>query len=199
MDNESAKILVQAIEQAWQRRPAAAVFNSMDMASSVMRGIALADAEQAATIRDQLALESIAGTIERRIVRALEKSDSRQGWLALPEFQHVPHFIKVEGGLLDINEATLEQYRETKEEIRARIKAYAYPRRSAENLKRDKQTLAEMSKRDRQVAPLMAGDPEMKMREGVHAFEGLGGHRIKARRERATKGAHAPNTRRKNQ
>jgi hypothetical protein len=75
----------------------------------------------------------------------------------------------VEGGIADVREVTLEQFSQSEAELSARIKAYAYPRRSSEKLKRDKETLRHMRKLDRNVTPLIP--PRMKVGLGMDLHE----------------------------
>jgi hypothetical protein len=198
-DSKWSEKLQTAIDETLQRKRSSGVFDAAGCACTVAEVLALEDPEQWALIRDQLAVESIAATISRRLQRMVDKTDSRQGVLALPEFQRVPQLIKVEGGVADIREVTLEQYRESEAELRARIKSYAYPRRSPLKLKRDKEQLSSMTKLDRRVAPLMAGALDSKMGVGMEAYERLGGRTVESRKARASKGGTAKSQRTKNQ
>ena len=109
--------------------------------------------------------------VRRRIERSIEVRDTRQGWLALPEFEHVPHFIKIGGGWIDINRASLEQYRESKAALQARIESYNYARRSQEKAKRDKKTLKEMDRVERIATSYFATDPTMTMGRAIQLHQ----------------------------
>jgi hypothetical protein len=161
--------LEDAIEQTLNQKRSAGVFDAAGCACTVIEGLALENPEEWALLRDQVAADAITARIQRRLQRLVNKTDVRQGILALPGFQRVPQLIKVDGGIADIREVTLEQYRESEEELRARIKSYSYARRSSDKLKRDKEQLAHMTKLDRRVAPLM-GDVKEKMGVGMDAY-----------------------------
>jgi hypothetical protein len=110
---------------------------------------------------------------EARVVnaRAPLAPDTRQGLLTFPEYREVPEVIEVGGALQELGESTLAQYRESTEVLRARVKSYTYPRVSSATMTQAKKELAQRDKLDSRISPLMAGDPEMKMREGFAAFE----------------------------
>lgn len=159
----NAKTLADAIDEARMRLAAKGPVSPADVACSVMQGLALEDPDRWAAIRDALILEFLTSASHRRMTRAVGAVDPRQGLLAFPEYSRVPQLIEVEGGFVDLNEATLEQYRESTAALSARIRSYAYPRRSDAMLKRDREQLAQRRRLDKGVTPLMAGAPEMKM------------------------------------
>lgn len=161
MQNQNTKKLREAVSRARLATEGAA--KASDIACSVMVGLALEDPDGWAEIRDEIVLRHLSGMAQRLISHEARATDTRQGWLAMPEYQRVPQWIEVAEGFLDVNEATLAEYREAEAQLRERIRSYTYPRRSEQKLKRDKETLAQMRKMDRNVAPLMAGAPEMKM------------------------------------
>jgi hypothetical protein len=132
-------------------------------------------------------LNYMAGLFQRRVARAVRPPDTRQGLLAFPEYSHVPEVIEVDGALQRLGESTLAEYRASTEALRTRLKSYSYPRVSNARLSREKKELAQRDKLDRQIAPLMGGDIEMKMREGFAAFERLGGSAPAARKQHAIK------------
>jgi len=186
---DTAKKLSEAIEEAQLKLAAKGPFTAVDIARSVID--ALEGDPDWPTVRDELVLGIVTVAAQRRITRTIASSDPRQGWLALPEYEHVPQLIEVGGGFMDVNEVTLEQYRESEAQLRLRIRSYGYPRRSEEKLKRDRQALAQMRRLERSVAPLMAGDPLMKMRDAIAAFEQLGGHLLASRKARGSKAIRA--------
>jgi hypothetical protein len=111
--------------------------------------------------RDAIVLDLANAIAHRRVSRP--QADARQGWLALPEYEKVPQFIRVGNEFVDTNEATILQLRETESDLRKRIRSYLYPRRSEAKLKRDRETLRQLSKTDKQAAPFTVGAPEMKI------------------------------------
>ena len=119
-------------------------------------------------------LNYVSGMVQRRTARALRPVDDRQGLLAFPEYARVPQVIEVEGGFIDLNESTLEQYDNSTAALENRIKSYDYPRRSEAKLKRDKEQLSQRLKLRKKVATYFAGDPEMKMGQAMRLhFESL--------------------------
>jgi hypothetical protein len=164
MQDQNTTKLADAIGEAEKRLAARGLFGASDVARSAIEALARENPREWAAMRDELVLALITATAQRRMTaRAFRTTDSRQGWLELPEYARIPQLLEIGAGFLDVNEATLEQYRESEAELRARIRSYHYPRRSEEKLKRDKETLAQMRKLDKSVSPLMAGAPEMKM------------------------------------
>jgi hypothetical protein len=122
-------------------------------------------------IRDAIVTHAVTVVARRSISRAIQAADSRQGWLALPEYSQVPSLIEVAAGtVIDIHEATLEQYRAARDLIQSRIKDYDYPRRALAKLKSDKQTVAQMKKLDRRVAGYFANAPAMRMGLAIEMY-----------------------------
>ena len=166
-------ILTDAIAETLARKVAeGGPLVPLEIVRVAIQGVASAKPEQWAEFRDDYVLVGSAATLERQLQRQVEQPDPdpRQGWLALPEYQHVPQLIEAEAGFVDVNEATLEQYRESETKLAARIHSYDYPRRAPKSLKRDKQALAQMRKVDKRVSPLMAGNPEMKMGRAIEIY-----------------------------
>ena len=97
----------------------------------------------------------------QRIERA---ANPLQGWLPLPEFegfQNIP---------AEVQEDTLEQYRETIAALERKIKFYANPRRSAKADKMDRQQLREMKRLEPLITPFFAGDPTMTVGRAVELY-----------------------------
>jgi hypothetical protein len=170
-DQSTEETLANAIEEAQKRLAADGVFASSDVASSLIRTLSSETPDKWAEMRDEIVLNWITRIVRRRIERSIEMRDTRQGWLALPEFEHVPHFIKIGGRWVDINRASLEQYRESKAALQARIESYNYARRSQEKAKRDKKTLKEMERVERISAKYFADDPTMTMGRAIQLYQ----------------------------
>ena len=200
MQEQNTTKLADAIAEAEKRLAAGGLFAASDVARSAIDALARENQREWAAMRDELVLALITATAQRRMTaRAFRTGDPRQGWLELPEYARIPQLLEIGEGFLNVNEATLDQYRESEAELRDRIRSYNYPRRSQEKLKRDKETLAQMRKLDKRVSPLMAGAPEMKIRDGIAAFELLGGRTVASRKSRASKGGIAKSRATKNQ
>jgi hypothetical protein len=165
------------------------LFQASDIARFVIDTLML-DEDAWPSLRDWIVQEYVtaaaAATMRRKAAGA---SDDRQGWLALPEFEHVPQLIRVGNRWLDLNRATLDQFRAYCRQFEARIKAYDYPRRAKDQSKFDRQALAQMRRLDRIAAPLMTNAPDMTMGAALAAYESLGGRPIGARKSRAMAGA----------
>lgn len=170
-DQRTEEKLANAIEEAQKRLAADGVFASSDVASSLITTLSTETPDKWAEMRDEIVLNWITRIVRRRIERSIEVRDTRQGWLALPEFEHVPHFIKIGGGWIDINRASLEQYRESKAALQARIESYNYARRSQEKAKRDKKTLKEMERVERIAAKYFADNPTMTMGRAIQLHQ----------------------------
>ena len=170
-DQRTEEKLANAIEEAQKRLAADGVFASSDVASSLIQTLSTETPDKWAEMRDEIVLNWITRIVGRRIERSIEVRDTRQGWLALPEFEHVPHFIKIGGGWIDINRASLEQYRESKAALQARIESYNYARRSQEKAKRDKKTLKEMDRVERIATSYFATDPTMTMGRAIQLHQ----------------------------
>lgn len=105
-------------------------------------------------IRDTLALERVANMLARRIRRAAMPDDG-QLWLALPEYDHIPQIVTFGSRVLDLNEATLEQYREYRDALKASLK------RAGTKAKQHRETLAQVKRLERDVAQYFAGNDAM--------------------------------------
>lgn len=128
---------------------------------------------------------------DRRIRKKFE-SDPRQGWLALPDFAHVPQVLKVETGYVPTNEAALEQYDESLEDLVALRRGYLTPRITDENLRLLNLRIREMKKARRGAARQLAGAPEMKMGEAMALYVAtLGTEATKQRRKAAKRATKA--------
>ena len=89
---------------------------------------------------------------QRVLLRRPLAADPRQGWLALPEYQHVPPEVAHE---------TMEQLGTRIANLEKRISSYDYPRRSLEKKKADLAELRELKRIRRQITRPVAGAPEM--------------------------------------
>ena len=111
----------------------------------------------------------------RQFAGDVSESDSRRGSLSRGEYKNIPRFIETQNGTLDLLDATLSQYRQAKQHLRGRIKQYSPVCVKPEELRALKQTLSEMNKLDRHIAPLMCRAEAVKIREGLVAHEELKG------------------------
>jgi hypothetical protein len=102
-----------------------------------------------------------------RIVRKKFESDPRQGWLALPEYAHVPQVLKVEDGFLPVNEAMPEQFDESLEGAEALLRGWLYVRIKPERLKLQRAKIREMRKARRNAARQYAGAEGMTMGDAM--------------------------------
>ncbi len=108
----------------------------------------------------QIAAERLIGTPRRNGRR--RQPDPRQGWLDLPEFQHLP---------VDIQNETLKGLRERMAALKDQIKFYSRPRRSAEADKVDKRQLKEMVRLEVIIAPIVASDPAMTIGTALEVYK----------------------------
>jgi hypothetical protein len=95
------------------------------------------------------------------------ESNPRQGWLALPQYAHVPQVLKVEAGFVPTDEASPEQYTESLEEAETQLRDWLQPRISEENLKAHRRKIREMKKARAGAARQYAGAPEMTMGQAM--------------------------------
>jgi len=162
-EKNTAQKLADAIAEVQSQIAAKGTFNSSDVANAVIKKLSNETPDQWAAIRDQLVMESITRTVRRQIDRSIEVSDTRQGWLALPDFEHVPQFIKIASGWIGVNQSSLEQLQMAKAALKARIESYNYARRSEEKAKADKKRLKEMERTEQSTARYFAEDATMTM------------------------------------
>jgi hypothetical protein len=170
---ERMKTLGEAIEEELLKQREAGVFTAASCAQSAIEALALEDPGEWAIQRDQIVLDSATVAAQRSIQRALRqtaKTDPRQGYLDFPGYERIPQLIEIEGAVVELERATLKQYRESNAALATRIRSYAYPRRSDAKLKRDKAQLTQRRKLDRRVSPLMAGYPEMTMGPAIKMY-----------------------------
>jgi hypothetical protein len=166
--------LLAAIDKTLLQNLKAGACDVANCAYNVMATLASEDAHQWTAIREHIALEAITAIVHRRLVREIKaeaRADARQGVLALPGFELVSPWVKVEKGIAPLNKVTLEQHRDSVKDRAARIKQNEYPRWSEERTKREKAALAQERKLDRKVTPLTAGDKEMEMGLAMAMYE----------------------------
>jgi hypothetical protein len=190
-----------AIDAALLARSEAGEVLPEEVARDLIAGLAAAEEEKLNALRDRVFLYFTETSVRRSMRRAISRTDPRQAWLALPEYEHIPQFIKLEDGLLvRVTDASLKQFRESETELRNRIKSYDYPRRSKEKLKRDKQVLREMRNADRNAAGYFVGDEAMKMGRAMELHKAhLSTEATKQRRAAAVHATRARLGRTKNQ
>ena len=162
---EAAKeALVAAIDEELQQNPPGEAYDPAYSTFGIMQRLAQVDRWPA--IREQLVFEAINGMVQRRLdrnIKAEAKVDARQGLLALPGFERVSPWVKIEGIVVPLKKVTLEQHRGAVKDRAKLIKRQAYPRWSDDRMKREKEILAQERKLDRKVAPLTAGDKQMEL------------------------------------
>lgn len=109
-----------------------------------------------AAVREWIVLAYVA-----RIARELRRrqpDDSRQGWLALPEYEHIP---------ADAAGDSLDQLRARITRLEKRIRNYDYARRAQEKLKEDKRQLRDLKQLETQIAPYFAGEKATTVTQAV--------------------------------
>jgi hypothetical protein len=173
-NKDTAKKLADAIEQAQERLAAAGRFSPSQVARSAIESMEREFPVERATFRDSLELTAVTGMVRRRIERTVRATDTRHGWLDFPEYSAIPALIQVSPGtVIDLNEATLDQYRASEGELRHKIKSYDYPRRAREKLRRDRQSYTQMRRLERRVVPYFIGAPrDMRMGQAVGLYLG---------------------------
>jgi hypothetical protein len=170
MPNRIIEKLANAIQASQKRLAEHGAFTPLQVAQGAIETMARDEPEWPA-LRDAIVTHAITVAARRSIVRAMQAVDPRQGWLALAEYSQVPALIEVgPGTVIDIHEATLEQYRAARDLIQSRIKDYDYPRRALAKLKSDKQTVAQMKKLDRNVAGYFSNAPGMRMGLAIEMY-----------------------------
>jgi len=172
-NDNNRKKLAAAIDEAVRSLAARGTpFTSTDVACRVTLGLAIENPGRVAALRDQITLESVAATSQRAMRRAVEKApDERQGWLALPEYEHVPKLIKAGDAWIDVNRSSLEQYRAAIVELAVRIDSYDYARRAEGKRKKDRKTLTQMRHQERNMAGYFAGDPGMTVGRAMELYQ----------------------------
>jgi hypothetical protein len=164
MDKQGRTLLAAAIRDAWQERASKGqIVVAGEVADTVMKGLAALNAEQWCDIRDQIVLDSITHMVSNTVRQVIASANPAQPWLPLPEFEHIPQFVQLDGGSLDLVNATLEQYRKYQAALDTKIRSYGYARRTEARAKQDRLELKEMRRLDRVLAPYFAGNPAMTM------------------------------------
>jgi hypothetical protein len=147
------------------KRIIAEAIESMPGASAVEIAQSLISSHEA--VIDAWTLANLTAVIDRafqRFRRIERAANPEQAWLPLPEFegfQHIP---------AEVQEDTLEQYRENIAALERKIKFYANPRRSAHADKADRQQLREMKRLEPLITPFFAGDPTMTVGHAVELY-----------------------------
>lgn len=112
-------------------------------------------------------LSNLTAAIDRALQRRRRverEANPRQGWLPVPEFE------KFQNIPAEVQEDTLEQYREAIAALERKIKFYANPRRSEKADAADKRQLREMKKLEPLIAPFFAGDSTMTVGRAVELY-----------------------------
>jgi hypothetical protein len=128
--------------------------NTPDVESAVARGLK-------ETVRDWIVVSYVA-KIARQLRSRRHKANPRQGWLALPEYQHVP---------VECADDSLEELRGRIARLKKRIRGYGYVRRELNNLKADKLELRDLEKLEKAVTPYFVGTPGMTVTRAVLLHE----------------------------
>lgn len=115
-----------------------------------------------------------------RILDHHRPADPRQGWLALPEYEHIP--VAAAGD-------SLQGLRSRIARLEKRIKNYDYARRSPEKLKADKQELRALKRLEVKVVPYFAGAPTLTLDEAVPLLQANLESRVSVRNRRQAKKA----------
>ena len=171
---EVAKVaLFAAIDKALLEHPPGGIWDTGNCAYTVIQVLKQEDPKHWVSIQAHLALEAITSLVQRRLTREIKseaKTDARQGVLALPGFELVKPWVKIEGGVAPISTVTPKQHKESVKDRAKHIKNMAYPRWSEERMKREKASIAQERKLDRQVLPMTAGAPEMDMGTAMELY-----------------------------
>lgn len=176
---EAAKLaLYAAIDEDLQRNPPGGIWETGHCAFSLIQKLKDKDLNHWEEIQAHMVMDVVTSMYERRLqtrlrkqVKAEARADARQGLLALPGFNLVSPWVKLDSGIAPLNKVTTKQHRESVEERAARIKASSYPRWSEDRMKREKAALAQERKLDRKIAPLTAGAPDMEMGRAMELFQ----------------------------
>jgi hypothetical protein len=171
----NAKRLADALDEARMRLAAKGPVSPADVACSVMQGLALEDPDRWASIRDALILEFLTSAAHRRMTHEIKveaRADARQGVLALPEFNLVSPWVKVEdGSIVPLPKASIEQHQHSVKDKARKIKEMAYPRWSEGRMKAEKTALAQERNLDRKVIVATAGDKKAGMGPAMELFQ----------------------------
>lgn len=97
-----------------------------------------------------------------RHLRRKRPEDPRQGWLGLPEYEHIP---------VAVADDSLEELRARIVQMERRIKQYDYMRRALEKRKGDERQLRDMKRLEKTVAPYFVGHPKMTVSRAVLAHQ----------------------------
>jgi hypothetical protein len=170
-EKNTAKKLADAISSVQARVAAKGTFNSPDVAKAVIKQLSTETPDEWAAIRDELVWGSITRAVRKRIDKSIEADDSRQGWLALPEFEHIPQFIKIGSGWIDVNQSSLEQFQMAKSALKSRMESYDYARRSEKKAKADRKRLKEMERTEQSTAKYFAADPTITMGRAMELLQ----------------------------
>lgn len=120
--------------------------------------------------------------VQRVYLRRPRAADERQGWLALPEYQHVPVEVATE---------TLEQLRARIATAHRRLASYEYSRCKPEKIEAAKLAIEEMERLEKRLTRRFAGDPALTVDGAMAAYERL---RQTTRARRNQKGGKARQT-----
>jgi hypothetical protein len=151
-----------AVRDAWEAKAREGnVVVAANVADTIIKELAADNPRKWNALRDQFVHDSVTHAVTLAARRVIAASNPRQPWLPLPEFEHIPQFVQLDGGALDLKHATLEQYRACTKILEKKIREYAYSRRADEQLERDKLELRERRRLEPHIAPYFAGDPTM--------------------------------------
>ncbi|HYP08411.1 MAG TPA: hypothetical protein VER03_19410 [Bryobacteraceae bacterium] len=159
--SDTSKTLVDAIRATTELQGDGILFEATDIAQAVIMRLATDSAKEWLELRDTIVMKVIVNAVRHEMRRTIARTDARQQALPLEGFEHVPQFIELDGAWVNLRSATLEQYRRYRTSFEAKLSSYNYARRSEARMKRDKETLREMLRLDRKLAPYFAGNPDM--------------------------------------
>lgn len=172
---EAAEIAVDAVmDEELQQNPPGGIWELDSTAYNVIQRLKQKDQEQFEAAQAFSFLGDVRAKIQRRLqqrVKAEARADARQGVLALPGFNLVSPWVKLEDRIVPLNKVTVKQHRDSVKDRETRIKRMEYPRWSEDRMKNEKAALVQERKLDRKVAPLTAGDPEMEMGRAMQLFD----------------------------
>jgi hypothetical protein len=155
MHKLNRQLLIDSIDSACASH---AGFTSSQIACEVATAIALENPQTWAVLRDELAVDNIAGMIQRRVQRAADNFDPRQATLDIPEYPGVPRFVMVQGKWSELRGLNQQQFRQYLREFRSRINSYECKRRSKAKVDRDNAALRSLEKVDAATSKYFAGD-----------------------------------------
>ena len=172
---EAAELaLFEAIDQELEKNPPEGTYDASACAYNVMDTLAREDAKRWPSLEWHAAFRHIIAMVQRRLLREIKqeaRADARQGLLALPGFELVSPWVRIEDRVVPLKKATVEQHRESVKERARRIRKMEYPRWSEERMAREKAALAQERKLDRGVMPLTGGNLEMGMESAMELFQ----------------------------